>query len=316
MMDLPPTELPSYDQLLARAHAVAAEVRTAEPAPPPAPPNLRLRNTAIIGGTALAIGVFGYSIWWKEGFTSDFKVKSEGGFGRDTEFSGIDKLGHGWFSYAGARSLTPAFEWVGNDPETARRLSALTIWGAMGMVEILDGYSKDYKFSHEDFIANTIGAGLGYLMERNPEWDNLVDFRLAYRQTKLEGHWNPAGDYGGHRYWLMFKADGVNALRDLPILKYLEVGVGYGAPGVDVPDEWIYHDFALRRREVLWGVSLNVSRLIADAFYGGKRSTTKTQRVTERVLDLWQHPAIYYQARDLDRHIPPPVCCDFPPKPR
>ena len=206
-------------------------------------------------------------------------------------------------------------QWVGNDPETARRLAALTVWGAMAMVEVLDGFSKDYKFSHEDLIANTIGAGLGYLMEGNPEWDRLIDFRLAYKQTQLSG-WNPPGDYGGHRYWLMFKADGVEALRDVPILKYLEVGVGYGAPGVDVPDEWIYHDFALRRREVLWGVSLNLSRVIADAFYGGKHSSTKTQRVTERVLDLWQHPAIYYQARDLDRHIPPPVCCDFPPKPR
>lgn len=316
MMDLPPTELPSYEQLLAQAQAVAAEVRTVEAPRPALPPDVRRRNAWIIGGTALAIGVFGYRFWWSEGFTSDFKVKSEGGFGRDTEFSGIDKLGHGWFNYAAARSLTPAFEYVGNDPETARRLSALTVWGAMAMVEILDGFSKDYKFSHEDLIANTIGAGLGYLMEGNPAWDNLVDFRLEYRQTTLASGWNPPGDYGGQRYWLMFKADGVKALRDIPIVKYLELGVGYGAPGVDVPDEWIYHDFALRRREVLWGMSLNLSRVIADAFYGGKRSTTKTQRVTERVLDLWQHPAIYYQARDLDRHIPPPVCCDFPPKPR
>ena len=310
------SDLPSYDQLLVQARAVAAEVRTVESPPPPAPPNMRLRNTAIIGGTALAIGVFGYQIWWKEGFTSEFKVKSEGGFSRNTEFYGIDKLGHGWFAYAASRSLTPAFEYVGNNHETARLLSALTIWGAMGMVEILDGYSKDYKFSHEDFIANTIGAGLGYFMEGNPEWDDLVDFRLAYKQGKLADHWNPPGDYSGHRYWLMFKADGVKALRDVPILKYLEAGVGYGAPGVDIPDEWIFHDWALRRREVLWGVSINLSRVIADVFYDGKRSTTKTQRVADRVLDLWQHPGIYYQARDLDRHIPPPVCCVWPPPPR
>jgi hypothetical protein len=182
----------------------------------------------------------------------------------------------------------------------------------MGMVEILDGFSKDYKFSYEDFIANTLGAGLGYFMEGNPAWDDAIDFRIAYKQTQLSG-WNPPGDYGGHRYWLMFKADGVKALRDIPVLKYLEAGVGYGAPGVDVPDEWIFHDFALRRREVLWGVSVNLSRVIADVFYGGKRSSTTTQRVTERVLDLWQHPAIYYQARDLDRNIPPPVCCVWPP---
>ena len=312
MMDLPP-----YDQLIAQARTVAAEVREVESQSQlPKPPNMMLRNSAIIGGTALAIGLVGYRIWWSEGFTSDFKTKREGGFGRDTEYSGIDKLGHGWFAYASTRSLTPAFEAVGNDPETARRLAALTMWGAMGMVEVLDGYSKDYKFSSEDLIANTVGAALGYFMEGNPEWDDLIDFRLAYKQTPLAGKWDPPSDYGGHRYWLMFKADGVKALRDIPILKYLEVGVAYGAPGVDVPDEWIFHDFALRRREVLWGVSVNLSRVIADVFYDGKRSSTKTQRVTERVLDLWQHPGIYYEARDLDRHIPPPVCCVWPPPPR
>lgn len=308
------TDLPPYDQLLVQARATATEEVRAEASSAPKPlPDLRWRNTAIVGGTALAIGVIGYGLWWEEGFESDFKVKREGGFSRSTEFSGIDKLGHGWFAYAASRSLTPAFQYVGNDPETARRLSALTIWGAMGMVEVLDGFSKDYKFSYEDFIANTIGAGLGYLMEGNPKWDSMFDFRFAYRQTPISNDWDPPGDYGGHRYWLMFKPDGVDALRDVPVLKYLEFGVGYGAPGVDVPDEWIFHDFALRRREVLWGVSVNLSRVISDVFYGGKKATTTTQRVTERVLDLWQHPGIAYRARDLDRHIPPPVCCVWPP---
>jgi hypothetical protein len=306
------TDLPSYDQMLVQARAIATEeVRVAEPPKPL--PDLRWRNTAIIGGTALTIGLVGYRLWWDEGFESHFKVKREGGFSRGTEFHGIDKLGHGWFGYAASRSLTPAFQYIGNDHDTARRLSALTIWGAMGMVEILDGFSKDYKFSYEDFIANTIGAGLGYFMEGNPTWDDMFDFRFAYKQTPIASKWDPPGDYGGHRYWLMFKPDGVEALRDVPVLKYLEFGVGYGAPGVDVPDEWVFHDFALRRREVLWGVSLNMSRVISDVFYGGKKGTTTTQRVVDRVLDLWQHPAIAYGARDLDRKIPPPVCCVWPP---
>jgi hypothetical protein len=183
------------------------------------------------------------------------------------------------------------------------------------MVEVLDGYSRDYTFSHEDLIANTVGAGMGYLVDKYPGLDDLVDFRLQYRQTELSG-WNPPGDYAGQRYWLMFKADGVKALRDVPVVKYLEAGVGYGTPGVDIPDEWVFHDWALRRREVFFGVSLNMSRVIADVFYGGKRGSTRTQRIGDRVLDLWQHHAIAYRGRDLDRHIPPPVCCTWPPPPR
>jgi hypothetical protein len=305
------TDLPPYDQLLAQARAVSAEVRTVD-APAPRLPDLRWRNAAIIGGTALVMGAFGYRSWWNEGFTSDFHARSEGGFGRRTEFSGIDKLGHAYFAYAGTRLLEPLFGAVGNDPGTSRKLSAWTMWGAMCAVEVLDGFSRQYSFSHEDFIANTIGAGLGYFMASNPEWDDIVDFRMSYRQTPLS-NWDPPGDYGGQRFWLMVKADGFKALRDVPVVRYLEVGVGYGAPGVDIPDEWIYHDWALRRREVLVGVSVNLSRVIADLFYGGKRSSTTTQRVAERFFDVVQHPAMAYRARDLDRHIPPPPCCGPPP---
>ena len=73
----------------------------------------------------------------------------------------------------------------------ALRLSALSIWGAMGMVEVLDGFSKDYKFSWQDFIANSIGAGLGYFFEGNREWDDILDFRFSYRQTPISSDWDP-----------------------------------------------------------------------------------------------------------------------------
>jgi hypothetical protein len=306
-MDLPP-----YDQLLVQARAVAAEVRPAESEPRPLP-NLRLRNTAIIGGTAAVIGAYGYHSWWKNGFTGSFHTKREGAFGRDTEFSGIDKLGHAYFNYLGTRALVPVYEAVGNSPAASRALAAWTTWGAMTMVEVLDGFSKDNKFSHEDFIATSIGAGLGWFFASNPAWDDKLDFRLQYRQTPLS-NFDPPGDYAGQRFWLMMKADGFEALRDVPVVRYLEFGVGYGAPGIDTPDEWIFHDWALRRREVFVGVSVNLARVVADLFYGGRKSTTPGQRAAEFAFDVLQHPGIAYKGRDLDRHIPPPVCCE-PPKP-
>src|SRR5688500_17428667 len=142
------TDLPPYDQLLAQARAVTAEVRPGEAAPPPEVPNPRWRNTAIIGGTAATIGVVGYALWWKdEGFTSDCRRTSERGCGRKTAFAGIDKLGHAYFAYAASKRRAPIFRRMGNVPQPAGRLSALTIWRAMGMVEVLDGYSRDYTFS-------------------------------------------------------------------------------------------------------------------------------------------------------------------------
>ena len=309
------TELPPYEQLVAQAREVAAEVRTADTAASKPLPNLRLRNTLAIAGTTSVMFAYGYSSWWRDGFTTKFRTVNEGAFGRDTPFHGIDKLGHAHFNYTGTRALIPVFEALGNSPEAARSLAAWTLWGTMTGVEVLDGFSHHYRFSHEDFIANTIGASLGWFMASHPEWDEKIDFRLQYRPSQLSS-WNPPGDYAGQRYWLMVKADGFESLRRIPVLRYLEAGVGYGAPGVDTPDEWIYHDFALKRREVFFGVSLNVARVIADVFYGGRRGTTPAQRLAEGVLDAIQHPAITYWGRDLDRHIPPPLCCDFPPKPR
>jgi hypothetical protein len=293
------SELPPYDLLLVQARAAAAEVRAADAATRPLP-ELRVRNTAIIAGGAVVLGGYAATSWWKDGFTRHFRVVREGGFGADTEFSGMDKLGHVYSTYFATRLLTPLFEWVGNDPADARKLATLTAWGTMSAMEIGDGFSRKYSFSPEDFAANTVGALLGYALLTHPQWDDLIDFRLGYRPSPLS-RWDPPGDYAGQRFYLALKAEGVPALRDVPVLRYLEVGAAYGAPGVDTPDEWSLHDFAQRRREVFFGIGINLSRLLADVGYGGKRSSTRTQRVAEGVFELFQIPNGYYRGRDLDR---------------
>ena len=295
-------DLPTYDTLLAQGRAAAAEVRAAQAHD--VQPDPRLANTLIIGGSAALLGAYATTSWWKDGFTRRFRVVREGGFGADTEFSGIDKLGHVYSTYFATRALTPLFELVGNPPASARRIAAWTAWGAMSAMEIGDGFSRKYRFSPEDFLANTVGALLGYGLLANPGWDDLIDFRLAYRPSPLSG-WDPPGDYAGQRFHLVLKAEGVGALRDMPVVRYLEIGVAYGAPGVDTPDEWNLHDFALRRREVFLGLSLNLSRLLADSFHGGNRSSTRTQRGLDHVFELVQFPTSYYRGRDLDRNRTP-----------
>ena len=273
--------------------------------------DLRWRNTAVIGGTALAVGAFGMRAWWSDGFTSDFNRKSEGAFGIHTEFAGMDKLGHFYFSHLMTRSLIPVFNWVGNDVESSRRLSAWTTWGIGTAVEILDGYSKKYSFSHEDVIANTLGVGLGYLMSKYPKLDDIIDVRLEYQPSELSD-WNPPGDYAGQRYYVVAKADGFEALRDVPVLKYLEFGVGYGAPGYDVPDEWDLHPWARKRREVFLSIGINLSRVMADLFYGGKKSTTTTQKAFEWGFEYFQAPTHVYRGKQVG-DSPPPRSVGPPP---
>jgi hypothetical protein len=270
------------------------------PAPGPNPPaaspawhqDVRLRNTAIIGGATLAIAAYGKSNWWQEGFGGGFKTEDEGYFGPNTPHGGADKLGHMFFNYANVRLLTPMFELAGNSRGDSIWLSALSSAAILTAVEVADGFSKQYHFSPQDEVMNLAGAALGVIMETHPELDQKFDFRLAYRKSS-QSNWKPFSDYSGQRYLLVAKADGFESLRNRPVLRYLELSVGYQARGYEEPG-------LERRRDVYVGLSLNLSRLMADGFYQGQLHTTPTQRTAELAFELWQFPTAVYADFKLD----------------
>lgn len=255
------------------------------------PPNLRLRNTLIVGSGAALITAYGLSKWWQAGFGGGFKTTNEGWFGRSTEFGGADKLGHMYFNYGSVRLLTPLFEKAGNSHDASVLLAAWTSLGIFTGVEVADGFSRRWKFSPQDAAMNLAGTVLGVVLETQPELDKIFDFRVAYRPSKDSG-FNPFGDYSGQKYLLVVKADGFAPLRKTPLLRYLEVGFGYGARGFDPGGE--------RRRDLYVGLSLNLSRLLADGFYEGQMHSTPFQRGTDRLFELVQFPTIGYAQRRLD----------------
>jgi hypothetical protein len=255
------------------------------------PPNLPLRNTLIIGTTASLYAAYGMAKWWESGFGGGFKTVNEGWFGRDTQYGGIDKLGHLYTSYASTRLLTPLFEAVGNSRESAVALAAWTSLGIYLGIEIADGFSRSYAFSPQDAAMNVAGTLLGYVMETRPELDGMFDFRLDYRPSANSG-FEPFGDYSGQRYLLVVKADAFAPLRQHSVTRYLELAVGYGARGFEPGGE--------RRRDVYVGISLNLSRLLADAAYDGRMHSTPFQRGTDRLFDLIQFPTVGYTRRSLD----------------
>lgn len=255
------------------------------------PPNLRLRNALIIGTGATLVTAYGLSKWWQSGFGGGFKTTNEGWFSRNTESGGADKLGHLYFNYGAVRLLTPLFEGAGNSRDASVSLAAWTTVGIFAGVEVADGFSRRWKFSPQDAIMNVAGTALGVVLETHPELDEIFDFRVAYRPSRGSG-FNPFGDYSGQKYLLVVKADGFAPLRKSRLLRYLEVGVGYGARGFDPGGE--------RRRDVYVGLSLNLSRLLADGFYEGRMHSTPFQRGTDRLFELVQFPTIGYAGRSLD----------------
>jgi hypothetical protein len=249
----------------------------------------RWKNAAVVGGIGLTVGVYGMTAWWDEGFSGSFRTESEGWFGKNTYAGGADKLGHAFFTYTGGRMLTRGFEALGNDNGRSRRLAMWTSLAVMGGVEVVDGFSNEFRFSVEDVVSNAAGAVFAFLMERDPRLDALLDFRLLYRRSddaKRVGEQDPISDYSGQTFLMALKADGVPRLREVPLLRYLELQVGYNTRGYE-PNDGVKID---PHRRVYYGVGVNLSRLLSDTVFRGDLKGGKIQRGTDTVLEFLQVP--------------------------
>ena len=279
---------------------VAAPETTETPAALPAAISERttqLRTTALMAASIGGTLAYGRAKWWKDGFSGGFKTVNEGWFGQDTNYGGADKLGHAMFAYSGARLLTRAFEWAGNDSTTAMKLGLWTAVGTLMGVELIDGFSKKWRFSKEDAVANLAGGALAYVMESNPELDALIDLRLQYSPPSGGRQFDPFGDYSGQRYLLVLKASGVPAFKQHPLLRYLEINLGYGARNFDTDSRAP----TTPTRHAYFGISLNLSELLRNTVYRGNASPTRTQRVTETFFEFVQIPAATMQSDHVIR---------------
>jgi hypothetical protein len=249
-----------------------------------------LRTQALIWGGAGAVVAYGATNWWKDGFSGRFRTVDEGWFGQDTYTGGADKLGHAYSSYAGTRLLARAFEWAGNDRDSAIVLSAATVFGTLLAVETLDGFSERYKFSKEDLIMNAVGTGLGLLFEKDKRIDDLFDFRLHYwpsGDAKRLNQVGPIGDHSGQTYLLVAKATGIPELKKHDVLRHFELAVGYGSRGYEPNDGAPAPD---RSRHVYFGISLNISEILRSTVFRDTPEKNRSQQVIETVLEYVQVP--------------------------
>lgn len=249
---------------------------------------LQFANATLIAGGIAGVAAYGLAKWWEDGFTGHFATQDEGWFAQDTAYGGADKAGHAYAAYFGVRMVSALLQSFGNDRRTAGNLAFWTTLGTLTAVEVADGYSRNYKFSAQDALMNVAGAGFAWWCERDPAVDNLLDFRLYYRRSNESDSWDAFGDYSGQRYLLVVKASGVPRLQDVPVVRYLELAVGYGTKGYSSPPD------VTRERNVYVGLQLNLSALLDDtAFRDGRWPAAR--RASEVFFDLWQIPgtAVY-----------------------
>jgi hypothetical protein len=250
---------------------------------PLAPDELRLANAAVVGGGIVGVAAYGLAKWWDDGFGGSFESEEEGWFGQSTRYGGADKAGHAYAGYFGVRMVSALLQSYGNDRRTAGDIAFWATLGTLTAVEVADGFSKQYKFSPEDAVMNLVGTGFAWWCERDTAVDDLLDFRLYYRQSNESDSWDAFGDYSGQRYLLVAKASGVPQLRDVPIVRYLELAVGYGTKNYDSPPD------VARERNVYVGLQLNLSALLNTYVFRDDRWPA-ARRASEVVLDLWQIP--------------------------
>jgi hypothetical protein len=243
----------------------------------------------VIGGIGITVGIYGANGWWKDGVSGSFRTVDEGWFGQNTYAGGADKAGHAFFTYTGARLLSRGFEALGNGPGRALRLGVWTSLGVMTGVEVVDGFSRKFRFSLEDAVANAAGAAFAVLVEKDPRLDALLDFRLLYWRSddaRRLGEADPIADYSGQTFLLAVKADGVPWLREVPVARYLELQVGYNTRGYE-PNDGVKID---PHRRIYYGVGINLSRLLSDTVFRGDLKGGKIQRGTDTVLEFLQVP--------------------------
>jgi hypothetical protein len=214
---------------------------------------------------------------------SSFHFHSEGWFGKNTKYAGIDKLGHAYTTYLYSDFFTQRIAHKTGNPTGAALTGSLIAFGIMAGVEVGDGFSPDYGFSPEDLIADGVGAGFGFLRNTIPGLADKLDYRMEYVKSSRHS-FDPVSDYEGQKYILALKLGGFERFEDSP-LRFFELHGGY----------FVRHDRNAsgtgytRRREPYVGIGLNLQQLLAET----PANNTSFGLAADRFFEYYQPPYTY-----------------------
>jgi uncharacterized protein YfiM (DUF2279 family) len=171
------------------------------------------------------------TIWYTDQLSSEFKF-----FNDNSEWRGLDKMGHVYTSFHVSHAAVRVLKWTG-----CSRKKSILFGGFTGAVltipiEVLDGFSNEYGASWGDLAANTSGSVL--VVAQHLLWDEIrITPKFSYHETSYAPmRPNILGgstmerfikDYNGQTYWLSFNIASLAHLERFP--KWLNVSVGYGA---------------------------------------------------------------------------------------
>lgn len=157
------------------------------------------------------------------------------------EWLQMDKWGHIWTANQLSRFSTEAWKWSGMTDKQSIWLGGISGWAFQSVIEIQDGFSKEWGFSWGDMLANTAGSA-AFVAQRLTWGKERIIFKLSYTAQK----WNDPilhqrseelfgtgisekllKDYNAQTYWV--SANIHSFLPESKLPKWLNLAFGYGA---------------------------------------------------------------------------------------
>jgi hypothetical protein len=192
-------------------------------------------NIAGYGGAMTGL----YQAWYKKYPQSSFHT-----FNDWPEWKQMDKFGHLYSAYIESVGSMELWNWAGLEENKKIWIGGLSGAAYQTVIEILDGYSKQWGWSWGDVGANLAGSSL--LIAQELAWREqrvalkfsyhnvtYADPILTHRSQSLFGTTTSSRflkDYNGQTYWASIAVASFQKKGNWP--KWLNIAVGLGAQGL------------------------------------------------------------------------------------
>lgn len=193
--------------------------------------------TNVVGYSTAMISL--YATWYKNYPQSSFHT-----FNDAAEWLQMDKIGHMYSAYAESRLSMELWRWTGIDRKKRIWIGGMSGAAYQTIIEVLDGFSREWGWSWSDFGANILGSSL--LVSQELAWDEQ---RLQLKWSFHRKHYNDPQlndrsdnifgtgiaerflkDYNGQTYWLSTSPR--SWFPDSRIPAWIQLSLGTGAEGL------------------------------------------------------------------------------------
>lgn len=185
-------------------------------------------SEAVILGSAL-IGL--NQIWYKDYPQSKFHFIND-----NKQWMQMDKIGHFYSTYQLGSVGANALKWSGASQKQQLVYGATLGFAFLSIVEVFDGFSKEWGASTGDILANASGTAL-YVSQELLWNEQRIIPKFSFHTTKFASsrpellgsslNEQILKDYNGQTYWLSANLYAFTKWKNVP--KWLNIAVGYGA---------------------------------------------------------------------------------------